>query len=171
MNTKIDASSVIGAKIDGIITKPTGLDLNTDLETFRFEIELSNGVVLELFPGDVCYQDDAIQIHNLGAEVSGPSGVVGGQIIAVATCLVGFVIQPSTDDDSQIGSANLLHDIPRHVAFILSNGNALLNFYMCGGGSELQVLSVDGLKKHFGKPWRDFWTDEIVEIDRLPVAV
>lgn len=166
-------SVVIGSKISRVLKEATGADLETDLPTFRFLIHLSNGVMLEFFPGEIRQSnyltvEDAANNESIDEQLS----IVGEEIVGVATFMFGTSSASSNEkvNTPPHHSADGLYDVPRHVALILSSGRVIINMYMCGGVSELHVGSVEGLTKHFAKPWRDYWTDEILERNKLTIV-
>lgn len=175
MNTLIDSpTAVIGSKITTVIRKATGVDLETDLQTFRFLIQLSNGMTLELFPGDIRQNHDPLEFGNstdYEIDFEGRPDIVGEEIIAMATFVFG-ASRPRSDQEPfpRPGHrASRLYDVPRHVALIFASGRVAIDFYMCGGVSELQLSSLEGLTKHFNKPWHDYWTEENLELEKLHV--
>ncbi|HKO41784.1 MAG TPA: hypothetical protein VJU84_00715 [Pyrinomonadaceae bacterium] len=176
MSTRIDkSSSVIGNKITNVVREATGVDLETDLQTFRFLIQLSNGLILEMLPGDIrqCdYLPGVGSAANHEVVIDARPDIVGEKIITIATYVFGSSSASSEQPLNPMPPhpASRLYDVPRHVALIFSSGRVAINVYLCGGISELHVDSLEGLIKHFGKPWRDYWTDEILELERLHVT-
>jgi hypothetical protein len=161
MNTRIDdPSDVIGQRIRTVTSRVTGVHPDTHKETFRYLIQLSNGVTLDCLPGELSYGDYVHDDQNTPKlqVIDGLPELGDEEIAAIVTRIVAAPMRRSKD----------IHDVPRYVALVFSSGRAAMNVYQCGGGSILHVESVSGLTRHFGMEWRDFWTDEILDLESLP---
>ena len=160
MNKTIDdPTSIIGKKIKNVTSKVTDVEPNTGQETFRYLVQLSNDVTLAMLPGEILCSDDlAGDGHPAKLQViDGAPDLAGEEIVGVIT----RDLSPPTAEYYR-NFAN-----PRYLALILSSGRAAMNVYRCGGGTVLHVEAVNGLMDNFGKDWRDFWTDESVEFEKL----
>jgi hypothetical protein len=163
MNTKIDdPSSIIGKKIINVTSEVIEVEPNTGHEIFRFLIELSDSTVLDFLPGKIFFCDNFPKARNTAKFqiIDGAPDINGEEIVTVVTRNLG----------SSIDASNGNYDVLQDVALILSSGRAALNVYLCGGGSILHVESINGLIRHIGNDWHDFWTHESIELKRFYVS-
>lgn len=157
MATRInDPSSVLGSTIETVSSSIKELHPHTGHRVFRFVIQLADGLVMDLGPGDLLACDgvpEGMATAQLRV-MDGPPTVSGEHIVAVVSQGV-----PNPDKD-----------IPRQMALILSSGRAAMNAYVCGGGNLFHVESLAGFTRYNGREWTDYWTDEAVEIEKLALA-
>jgi hypothetical protein len=151
MNTRIDdPAAFLGAKIESVSSAVTTVHPDTGQESLRFLVQLSNGMSIDLLPGDLvrCKKLPAKRNPAKLQIIDGVPTVDGDLVVGVLSRIT-------------VPPANLSRDVDlsvfRQVALVLSSGRAMVNLPRCGGSNVLHVESMDGFKQRFGSDWHDRW--------------
>lgn len=136
--TLTEPARIVETTIFSITSSVTKTHPDTGNPTSRYFLHLSNNVTIELLQGDI-YKSEGVP--HAGAPVL---QIVGGA--------------PTVAGEKILAVVRRADRIPPQVAVVLSSGRAMMLISSCDGGNALHVESVEGVARHFGDKWVDFWS-------------
>lgn len=149
----ISRSDILEQVIRRVRAAPVQTHRHTGHVIFDYLVELGSGDVVVLTPSTI-----GLWIPSDVALVAPRMQVMSGAPSIEGTEVAGVVIRDSADGPKALRDRE--QSDFRQVALNLSDGRTIANVYLAGGGSVLHVESGEGVERHVGDGWRDFWTGE-----------